>query len=305
MIRLGLDVHEAVLSLGPAERRALLARVAAAGLDHVVVADHVSFHGGTGFDGMVSATGALASNDDLDVWISVYQLALRHPLTVARQLSSIAQIAPGRLTLGVGVGGEDRSEVTNCGVDPTSRGRRLDESLEVLAALSTGEAVDHDGAFFHLDSAAVRPAPQPRVPVLIGGSSDAAIRRAGRYGDGWLGIFVSVRRFERTVEAVRAAAVGAGRQVDWFGLHVWCGIDPRPGVGRTLLADQMQRLYHLPYERFENVTATGSASEVAEWLMPYVKAGGGHVTLTAMARDWQAGVDQAAEVKERLAHLLG
>lgn len=253
-IRLGVDVHESVLTLGPIERRALLARVAAVGLDHVVVADHVSFHGGTGFDGMVSATAALASHDDLDVWVSVYQLALRHPLTVARQLASIAQVAPGRLTLGVGVGGEDRHEVSNCGVDPASRGRRMDESLEVLAALATGEPIDHDGAFFHLDAAAVLPAPRPRVPVLIGGSSEAAIRRTARYGDGWLGIFLSARRMAGIIEAVRGAAAAGGRHIDWFGLHVWCGVDPQPGVGRSMLAERMQGLYDLPYERFENVT---------------------------------------------------
>lgn len=304
-IRLGVDVHESVLTLGPIERRALLARVAAVGLDHVVVADHVSFHGGTGFDGMVSATAALASHDDLDVWVSVYQLALRHPLTVARQLASIAQVAPGRLTLGVGVGGEDRHEVSNCGVDPASRGRRMDESLEVLAALATGEPIDHDGAFFHLDAAAVLPAPRPRVLVLIGGSSEAAIRRTARYGDGWLGIFLSARRMAGIIEAVRGAAAAGGRHIDWFGLHVWCGVDPQPGVGRSMLAERMQGLYDLPYERFENVTATGTASEIAEWLLPYVAAGAGHVTLTAIARDWQAGVDQAAEVKVRLEELLG
>jgi alkanesulfonate monooxygenase SsuD/methylene tetrahydromethanopterin reductase-like flavin-dependent oxidoreductase (luciferase family) len=135
VITVGIDVHESVLAFGPEDRRALFRRIADAGLDHVTVADHVSFHGGTGFDGMVSAAAALATGDRLDVWISVYQLALRHPLAVARQLASLAQIGPGRLVFGVGVGGEDRSEVeAGC--------RHI-----TLVANATGwqQAVDHTG----------------------------------------------------------------------------------------------------------------------------------------------------------------
>src|ERR1039457_6961349 len=79
-------------------------------------------------------------------WWGVYLLALRHPLLTARQLASISQLAPGRLVLGAGVGGEDRSEVSNSGVAPASRGRRLDECLQVLRALASGDAVDHQGS---------------------------------------------------------------------------------------------------------------------------------------------------------------
>lgn len=299
-IKLGVDVHESILEASPARRRSLLARAAAGGLDHVAVGDHVSFHGGTGFDGMVSAATALASTEELDVWIAIYQLALRHPLTVARQLASLSQIGPGRLVLGVGVGGEDRSEVTNCGVDPSTRGRRLDECLEVLAALAPGEAVDHQGRCFTLEQARVVPAPTPRIPVVVGGSSDAAIRRTGRYGDGWLGIFVSSRRFGETVGRISEAATQAARTVEWFGLQVWCGLDPRPGAGRVLLAEKMEGLYRLPYERFERVAPAGTAADIATFLMDFVAAGAAHVTLIPAAASWEAGIDQAAEVKELL-----
>ena len=109
MITVGIDVHESVLAFGPEDRRALFRRIADAGLDHVTVADHVSFHGGTGFDGMVSAAAALAIGDRLDVWISVYQLALRHPLAVARQLASGADRAgPAGVRRRGGRGGPQR-----------------------------------------------------------------------------------------------------------------------------------------------------------------------------------------------------
>jgi alkanesulfonate monooxygenase SsuD/methylene tetrahydromethanopterin reductase-like flavin-dependent oxidoreductase (luciferase family) len=82
------------------------------------VGDHVTFFGGFGVDGLVHATLLLAQHPAIEVHTSVYLLPLRHPVPVARQLSTISTFAPGRLVLGVGIGGEDPHEVTSCGVDP-------------------------------------------------------------------------------------------------------------------------------------------------------------------------------------------
>src|SRR5262245_30791762 len=125
---------------GPLERRrALLERVAAAGLDHVFVADHVSFHAGFGMDGLLQAATLAATEPALDVVVGVYLLALRHPVPVARQIATLCESAPGRLVLGVGVGGEDRHEIEICGVDPKTRGRRTDESLAARSEEHTSE----------------------------------------------------------------------------------------------------------------------------------------------------------------------
>ena len=96
--------------------------------------------------------------------------------------------------LGVGVGGEDRHEIEICGVDPRTRGRRTDESLAALRALLSGEATSHRGEFFQFEDARIAPAPDPPVPIVIGGRSDAAIRRAAVHGDGWLGVWCSPKR---------------------------------------------------------------------------------------------------------------
>lgn len=301
MLTVGVDVHENILSFGHEERRALLEGVAAGGLDHVCVADHVSFHGGAGFDGMVAAAAALTGSDRLSVLIGVYQLALRHPMTVARQLSSLAQIGPGRVVFGVGAGGDDRSEVSNCGVDPATRGRRLNESLSVLKELSTGDVVDHDGEFFRLDQAQILPSPSPRIPMVVGGSSPAAIRRTAAFGDGWLAIFCSARRFGATVAEIKTESDRIGRDApDWYGLNVWCGLDDDPGTARTVLAERIESLYRLPFEKFSRLAPAGTPADVANWLLPYVEAGCRNFTLVPAATSWQRGVDHAAEVKDRL-----
>ena len=95
-IRVGLSVTEGLLVPKPADRRLLLDAAAEAGLDHITVGDHISFHGGTGFDGMVSATSILSTHDTLSVIIGVYLLGLRHPMLAARQIATLSQIAPGR-----------------------------------------------------------------------------------------------------------------------------------------------------------------------------------------------------------------
>lgn len=299
MTAVGVSVHENILDADPGRRRALMDRIDGAGLDHVTLGDHVSFHDGTGFDGLTTATVALATNDRLSALVGIYQLALRHPMTVARQVASIAQVAPGRLRLGVGAGGEDRREILNCGVDPATRGRRLDEALGVLRRLWTGEPFDHEGEFFQLEQAVVLPVPNPTVPLVVGGSSDAAIRRAGTLGDGWLGIFCSARRFAQTRERVVAAAADAGREgVPWFGLSVWCGLARDPQQAQAALGERMSALYRLEPDRFRNVAPAGTPQQVAEWLAPFLDAGLDSLSIIPAAASVEEGADLAAEVAE-------
>src|SRR5438105_10257000 len=168
----------------------MLDQIRDAGIDHVGVGDHVSFLVGAGADALICATSLLTYYADLPCYVGLYLLPLRHPVPVARQLASIAELAPGRLTLGVGIGGEDRHELEICGVDPTTRGRRMDECLQVLRELGDGKPVTFEGDFFSLNDALILPAPSPPIPLIVGGRSDAAVRRAARLGDGWLGIWV-------------------------------------------------------------------------------------------------------------------
>jgi alkanesulfonate monooxygenase SsuD/methylene tetrahydromethanopterin reductase-like flavin-dependent oxidoreductase (luciferase family) len=301
MVKIGVSVHDQVLSVPAEQRRELLGRIADAGLDHVVVADHVSFHGGTGFDGMVGAAAALATEDRLAVLIGVYQLALRHPMTVARQLASLSEMAPGRLTLGVGVGGEDRSEVSNCGVDPATRGRRIDESLGLLRRLANGEKVDHAGEFFTIEGGAVLPAQKPEVPILIGGKSDATIRRTVESADGWLAMFVSARKFAEFVAQIAEVATERGRPVpDQHGFQVWVGLADDAAVARECVAAKMQELYKLPFEKFERLCPAGTPAQVADFLRPYVESGARSINLVPCSTSWEAGVEAVAEVKALL-----
>ena len=145
---------------GPAllrHRARLLQRMAETGLDHVMIGDHVMFQGGTGNDGLADAASVMTATEDLGVYLAVYLLVLRHPLTVARQILTVSQFGPGRLSLGLGIAGDDRREVEACGIDPRTRGRRMDEALDIVRRLLTGETVSHQGEF----SSSTRPGSGP------------------------------------------------------------------------------------------------------------------------------------------------
>lgn len=285
---------------GPlASRRALLARVRESGLDHVFVADHVSFFTGFGIDGLVQAATVAALEEEIAIHVGVYLLALRHPVPVARQIATLCESAPGRLVLGVGVAGEDRHEIEICGVDPRTRGRRTDESLVALRGLLSGEPTSHRCEFFSFERALIRPAPDPPVPIVIGGRSDAALRRAARLGDGWLGVWVSARRYAEVVRQVERE--GADRDVAWrHGLQVWVGVDAQRSRARERLAARMQSMYRMPFERFERYSPYGSAAEVADFLAPYLEAGCRSLNVMAVAESSEHAVDAVAEVRQRL-----
>lgn len=302
--RVGLLASEEILCRPFEERRRLLARVAASGLDHVFVADHVSFFVGRGMDGLIQAATAAALEPTLGIVIGVYLLALRHPVPVARQIATLCQHAPGRLVLGVGVGGEERHEVEICGVDPRTRGRRTDEALLALRGLLRGEPFTHRGEFFQFEKAWIVPAPDPPVPILIGGRSDAAIRRAARHADGWLGVWCSPRRYAAIVNEIteRAAAEGRGEGVRQHGLQVWVGLDDDRARARARLAAFMEDFYRgTSFDRFERYSPYGSPAEIAAFLAPYVEAGCTFFNVMPVADSPDRCIDGVAELKERLA----
>ncbi|MCU1658415.1 MAG: oxidoreductase [Pseudonocardiales bacterium] len=285
-----------------ARRKRLLDRMTEAGMDHVMIGDHIMFQGGLGNDGLTDAASVVTANDELDVYLAVYLLVLRHPLLVVRQLLGVEQLAPGRLSLGVGIGGDDRREVAACGVDPKTRGRRMDEALDLLRQLLTGKPVTHEGEFFALDDASVLPVPEQRIPVVVGGRSDAALRRAGRFGDGWLGIWTSARRCAEAIEAVVAHAQDAGRgDVDLrHGMTFWCGFGADKAEARGRVEPVMEGFYRVPFDDFERYIPHGTPGEVADYVAPYIDAGCSSLNFIPFAAGAEEGIDAVAEVRQIL-----
>jgi alkanesulfonate monooxygenase SsuD/methylene tetrahydromethanopterin reductase-like flavin-dependent oxidoreductase (luciferase family) len=173
----------------------------------------------------------------------------------------------------------------------------------VLRRLLTGAPTSFAGRHITLTDALIAPAPAAPIPLIVGGRSDVAVRRAGRLGDGWLGIWVSPRRYR---EATDLAAEEARRhqRTDYAGrnaMQVWCGLADSKEAARALVAPAMEAFYGLPFERFERYCPYGRVEDIAEFLAPYVEAGCSEFNLIMQAGDADAAIAGTAEVKRLLA----
>jgi alkanesulfonate monooxygenase SsuD/methylene tetrahydromethanopterin reductase-like flavin-dependent oxidoreductase (luciferase family) len=139
------------------------------------------------YEALVTATWLAARTERLRMGHLVLCDAFRHPAVLAKQVASIDRASGGRFELGMGWGSVP-AEFDTFGVDeqtPGARIRRLDETLQVLRALWSGESVDFDGEFHHLRGAMQQPAPLGRIPIVIGGTGKKTLELVARHADWW------------------------------------------------------------------------------------------------------------------------
>lgn len=202
-------------------------RLKSDGVDSLWLSEHIYSDAVDPFIGMAHA---LSRTTRLKVGTSVAVLPGRHPVLVAKQLVSLAGLAPRRVLPVFGLQ-PARSEERE--LFPAPEGRRgalFDESLELLRASLGGEAAGFDGEYLAVRSARIAPLPARPLDIWLGGSAPAGLRRAGRYGDGWLGSFMSPEAAGRARETIRAAAAEAGREIesDHFGISLTVAQDGIP-----------------------------------------------------------------------------
>src|SRR5256712_13526544 len=157
------------------------------------------------------------------------------------------------------------------------------------------------GSSLRLHQGLVLPVPSPPIPLLVGGRSRAALRRAALRGDGWLPVFVSPRRFRDSVKQIEEMAAAAGRRLPRSPtLSVWCGLDGDAPRARRLLATALEQLYSLPYEDFRHITCAGTPAIVAEALAAYVEAGCTDFAMIVVAKSRDGAVEVRAAGRRRL-----
>jgi probable F420-dependent oxidoreductase len=162
---------------------------------------------------IIAAMGAVTTR--LHFVTNVYVLPLRHPIEVAKATSSVASFCDGRVILGAGAGWM-KEEFDALGVDFHTRGKRFDECMQVLRKLWSGQLVEHHGRFFDFSRALMCPVAKQPIPIYIGGMSDAALRRAARLGDGWLGAGQTPDQALDTLRRLTQLRAEAGRAGEPF-----------------------------------------------------------------------------------------
>ncbi|MCH2171451.1 LLM class F420-dependent oxidoreductase [Myxococcota bacterium] len=142
---------------------------------------------------------------------NVFVLPMRNVFMAAKSISTAAVLSQDRVTLTVGVGWSN-VEFELVGQDFRTRGRRTDEMVEVMRKLWTGEMVEHHGDFYDFDRLEMSPAPSARIPIWVGGISEAALRRAARLGDGWLSDLQTTAEIAECIEKIHTYRREYGRE---------------------------------------------------------------------------------------------
>jgi probable F420-dependent oxidoreductase len=209
---------------GTLARRARLAEEA--GFESLWVGDHIALPADQSgeqprLEVIVAVSYLAAVTSRIRLGFGVIVLPQRQPVLLAKQLSSIDTLARGRLTVGIGVGYVE-PELSAMGVSLADRGARTDEYLAAMRCLWTEPAPSFNGRFVHFDGVFQRPQPvqRPHPPVVVGGHSTAAFRRAVTTAQGWYGVYVDVDQTAALLAGLRKVAAERDRPAELGELEI-------------------------------------------------------------------------------------
>lgn len=282
----------------PEPDRAWLAAVERLPVDSVWQGGHLLPPSPTG-EAITRLALMTAWTERVRVGTAVLLLPLYHPVVVAKQLADLDARSGGRVSVGVGVGGELRHEFEAVGVPVAERGPRTDEAMEVLRTLWAGGPVSHHGRFFDLDDVELRPVQPPGTdastgsgmqpggpPLLVSGRKEPAMRRAARRGDGWMPYLVSPRAYARSVQTIRDEAEAVGRDLagfEWMA-YLYCSVRRDGDRARDDVAAFLGGAYgDKPGAMLDRIAPAGTPEEVAPRLQEYVDAGVRHFVISPAA----------------------
>lgn len=196
---------------------------------------------------LISAMAGVTA--DLRFTTNIYVAPARDLFSVAKAVSTAAVVSRGRVALGLAAGW-CREEFALTGQDFARRGERLDEMMQVLRRLWSSEWVEHHGEFYDFEALRMAPVPTQPIPLYVGGTSDAAMRRAARLGDGWIGNAYTEEQAEAELERLRGHLGDAGRSGDdSFEVIIALLAPPKPDI----------------YKRWEDRGVSGMVC--APWMM--------------------------------------
>ena len=276
------------------------------GFDSLWVGDHISFTVAI-FDPLLQLAQAAVVSRRLVLGTAVYLLPLRHPAPVAKQVTTLDHLTEGRLIFGVGVGGEFPKEFELCGVPFNERGARLSEAVPLLRKLWSGTPVSHAGGRYPaFGPVAMQPPPRQAggPPIWFGGRSDAALRRTGRLGDGWLAYVVTPEMYGAALEKIAAAA--ADRALASFGtghlLFTRLGRTYEEALEAATIT--LSRRYGMDFRRAaERYAALGPPEQVAQRIRAFHAAGMRHVLIDVVG-PYEERADQLRWVARDVLPLL-
>ena len=277
------------------------------GFDGAWVGDHLACPSPL-LDAMGCLTAAAAVTERIALGFSVLLLGLRPPAWTAKQLVTLDALAPGgRLRLGVGVGGEFPEEFAAAGVPLERRGRRVDETLAVLGDLLAGRPVHYQGSVISVDVDAppapdhgLSPAIATLPPIYTAGRGEPALRRAARYADFWMPMWLSPESIAKRLDTLAELAAAANRPRPRLASLILVHADRDRARAREQADIHLRGQYGMGLDRVEHWTGLGSAEQLTEQLAAYVAVGVEEFILMPLGADPLTQIERLAEVNRNL-----
>jgi alkanesulfonate monooxygenase SsuD/methylene tetrahydromethanopterin reductase-like flavin-dependent oxidoreductase (luciferase family) len=266
----------------------VVARAENLGADSLWVGGHIVFRSPT--TEPLSRLARLATlSKDIEIGTSIVLLPLYQPAVVAKQLVDLDQLTGGgRITLGIGVGGEYPPEFSACQVPLRGRGQRADEAITVMRKLWSGDVVDHDGPLFPMSGVQMEPPATPGgPPIVVAGRKPAAMARAAFHGDGWMPYLFSAERYARSRETITDLAATTGRNMSDFRWMSFCFVhidSDGERARREAAADMGARYQQDMTQMIDRVALVGDIPEVARRIRTFIDAGVDHFVLAPIIR---------------------
>jgi alkanesulfonate monooxygenase SsuD/methylene tetrahydromethanopterin reductase-like flavin-dependent oxidoreductase (luciferase family) len=265
-------------------------------VDVLWVGDHLLYNVPL-LDPLISLGILATETNRVRVGTNVLQLPLRQPLVVAKAFATLSYLTKGRVVMGVGVGGEYEPEWIGAGVNARERGRRCDEALMMLHAYWEGRQVD--GRFYSAPGVPMRPEPVGRIPIWVGGRSDAAFARAAR-NDGFIGYMLNVERFGLIRE--RIMELRATQEEFDFGIQLMTRIGQSRKEAVDIACRALAKTYAADPDAFRRYVAAGPPEQIAEFAQRYVERGATHLSFYLHGPDWR---QQAASLAQDVLPVIG
>jgi probable F420-dependent oxidoreductase len=285
-------------------------RAEALGFDRITTGEHLMDGNPPrptllGIPTMAAAAGATKT---LRVMTGIVIAPLYNPVLLAKLVGTLDLVSNGRVDFGIGISGQRGTQIEFDAVQVSvrTRGRRTNEMLEVMKRLWTEEHVTHHGRFFDFEDVTLLPKPvqQPHPPIWVSGRSDAAMQRAALLGDGWYPYLFTVRRLQRTNEAIRQIAGEAGRDLTGFhwGLNQPTSISEDGSIAMAQAVANVGQRYVTPDRSAEDLAQAlciaGTPEDCVVGIQERVEAGVRDFNFSFLSSDVE-GVFQQMELFSR------
>ncbi len=273
----------------PYEVARLARQIEGLGFDIIGCGEHVTFYGDSA-NGLVSLSVAAGATEHVKLMSTITLVPLYPPALLAKMGAALDVASGGRFTLGVGVGGENPKEFDACGIPVKQRGSRTDDALEVITRVWTETDVTYDGRYTKLENFSLKPLPiqKPRPPIWVSGRTDAAMKRAAKFGNGWLPYMFTPEQLSESITKIKGFGEEMGQDMSnfTFAVYIFTAVHEDNDTAVKYASDRLSTQYSQDFSKLvHKYGLAGDPDKCQARLREYIDAGATSVFVTSACPD--------------------